>query len=121
MEELPNEPRTTPWTVDGVLTGAAGSPDLYGGSPINRAGCSVTDWCGNGGLDYAAGLDCPGRLPDDRRVCAVRAVAGPALTTPWLWPAPPASDAGATICAGLVFAARMAVIAVRDAREAARE
>jgi len=42
---------------------------------------------------------------------------GPALTTPWLWPARPSHDAGAAICAGLVFVAGMAVTAVRGARD----
>src|SRR5262249_26790054 len=41
----------------------------------------------------------------------------PALTTPWLWPARPPHDLGAAICAGLVFAAGVAVIAVRGARD----
>jgi hypothetical protein len=42
---------------------------------------------------------------------------GPALTTPWLWPARPPHDLGAAICAGLVFALGTAVIAVRGARD----
>jgi hypothetical protein len=42
---------------------------------------------------------------------------GPALTTPWIWPARPPDDVGAAICAGLVFAAGVAVIAVRGARD----
>jgi hypothetical protein len=42
---------------------------------------------------------------------------GPALTTPWLWPARPSDDLGATICAGLVLAAGLAAIAVRGARD----
>jgi hypothetical protein len=46
---------------------------------------------------------------------------GSALTTPWLWPARPAHDAGAAICAGLVYVAGTAAIAVRGAREAASE
>jgi hypothetical protein len=41
----------------------------------------------------------------------------PALTTPWLWPARPPHDLGAAICAGLVFAAGVAVITVRGARD----
>ena len=44
----------------------------------------------------------------------------PALTghwaTPWLWPARPPHDRGAAICAGLVFAAGLAVVTVRGAR-----
>jgi hypothetical protein len=46
---------------------------------------------------------------------------GPALTTPWIWPARPAHDLGGAICAGLVFAAGLAVITVRGARDAATE
>jgi hypothetical protein len=41
----------------------------------------------------------------------------PALTTPWLWPARPPHDLGAAICAGLVFAAGVTVIAVRGGRD----
>jgi hypothetical protein len=42
---------------------------------------------------------------------------GGALTTPWIWPARPPHDAGAAICAGLVFAAGILVITVRGARD----
>jgi hypothetical protein len=45
----------------------------------------------------------------------------PALTTPWLWPARAPHDLGAAIGAGLVFAAGVAVIAVRGARDPAGE
>jgi hypothetical protein len=45
---------------------------------------------------------------------------GPAITTPWIWPARPPDDLGAAICAGLVFAAGMAAIALRGARDEAR-
>jgi hypothetical protein len=45
----------------------------------------------------------------------------PPLTTPWLWPARPPHDLGAAICAGLVFAAGVAVITVRGARDPAGE
>ena len=44
---------------------------------------------------------------------------GPALTTPWIWPARPAHDIGAVICAGLVFAAGLAAITIRGARDRA--
>jgi hypothetical protein len=37
-------------------------------------------------------------------------------TTPWLWPARPPYDRGAAICAGLIFAAGLAVVTVRGAR-----
>jgi hypothetical protein len=46
---------------------------------------------------------------------------GPALTTPWIWPARPPHDLGAAVCAGLVFAAGLAVIALRGARDPAGE
>ncbi|HEV3295507.1 MAG TPA: hypothetical protein VG123_41560 [Streptosporangiaceae bacterium] len=42
-------------------------------------------------------------------------------TTPWIWPARPPHDTGAAICAGLVFAAGLAVFTVRGARISARE
>jgi hypothetical protein len=43
----------------------------------------------------------------------------PALTTPWIWPARPPHDLGAAICAGLVFAAGLAVFTLRGARDRA--
>jgi hypothetical protein len=42
---------------------------------------------------------------------------GPALTTPWIWPARPPHDLGAAICAGLVFTAGIAVTTMRGARD----
>jgi len=52
---------------------------------------------------------------------AYLAVTLPALTgnwtTPWIWPARPPPDRGAAICAALVFAAGVAVITVRGARD----
>ena len=45
----------------------------------------------------------------------------PALTTPWLWPARPAHDLGAAICAGLVFSCGIAIITMRGARDPAGE
>jgi hypothetical protein len=42
---------------------------------------------------------------------------GPALTTPWIWPARPPHDLGAAICAGLVFTFGIAVITMRGARD----
>jgi len=56
---------------------------------------------------------------------AYLAVTLPALTgnwaTPWIWPARPPHDRGAAICAALVFAAGVAVITVRGARDRFRE
>jgi hypothetical protein len=46
---------------------------------------------------------------------------GPALTTPWLWPARPPRDLGAAVCAGLVFAAGLALVTWRGARDAVSE
>ncbi len=46
---------------------------------------------------------------------------GPALTTPWLWPARPPHDLGAAICAGLVFTSGMMVITLRGAHDPAGE
>jgi hypothetical protein len=42
---------------------------------------------------------------------------GPALTTPWIWPARPTHDVGAAICAGLVFAAGTVILMVRGTRD----
>ena len=41
----------------------------------------------------------------------------PALTTPWLWPVRPAHDLDGALCALLVFAAGLAVIMLRGARD----
>ncbi len=42
---------------------------------------------------------------------------GPALTTPWIWPARPSHDLGAAICAALVFTIGIVVTSVRGARD----
>jgi hypothetical protein len=42
---------------------------------------------------------------------------GPALTTPWIWPARPPHDLGAAICAALVFTLGIVVTSVRGARD----
>jgi hypothetical protein len=42
---------------------------------------------------------------------------GPALTTPWIWPARSPRDLGAAICAALAFILGMAVITLRGARD----
>ena len=41
------------------------------------------------------------------------------VTTPWIWPARPPHDVGGALCAAVVFAAGLAVITVRGARESA--
>jgi hypothetical protein len=42
---------------------------------------------------------------------------GPALSTPWLWPARPPHDAGGAVCAALVFAAGLAAVTWHGARD----
>jgi hypothetical protein len=42
---------------------------------------------------------------------------GPALTTPWIWPARPPHDLGAATCAALVFTIGMAITSMRGARD----
>jgi hypothetical protein len=42
---------------------------------------------------------------------------GPALSSPWIWPARPPHDLGAAICAGLVFAAGLVAVTVRGSRD----
>ena len=46
---------------------------------------------------------------------------GPALTTPWIWPARPPHDVGAVICAAVVFTIGIAVTSVRGAHDPAGE
>jgi hypothetical protein len=42
---------------------------------------------------------------------------GPALTTPWIWPARPPHDVGAEICAALVFTIGIVITSVRGAHD----
>lgn len=42
-------------------------------------------------------------------------------TTPWVWPARSPHDRGAAVCAALIFAAGVAVVTIRGARERASE
>jgi hypothetical protein len=42
---------------------------------------------------------------------------GPALTTPWIWPARPPHDLGAAICAALVFTIGIVITSVRGAHD----
>jgi hypothetical protein len=46
---------------------------------------------------------------------------GPALTTPWIWPARPPHDLGAALCAGLVGLLGLALFTMRGARDPAGE
>lgn len=46
---------------------------------------------------------------------------GPALTTPWIWPARPPHDLGAAVCGAIVFTIGIAVTSVRGARDSVGE
>ena len=46
---------------------------------------------------------------------------GAGWETPWIWPARPPLDRGAAICAALAFAAGIAVVTVRGARDSLRD
>jgi hypothetical protein len=46
---------------------------------------------------------------------------GPAITTPWIWPARPQDDVGAALCAALVFSAGLVFATVRGARDLSAE
>jgi len=46
---------------------------------------------------------------------------GPAVTTPWIWPARPQDDVGAALCAGFVFLSGLAVVMARGARDPSAE
>jgi hypothetical protein len=46
---------------------------------------------------------------------------GPAVSTPWLWPARPPDDVGGAVCAALTFAAGLAASTLRGARDPAGE
>jgi len=46
---------------------------------------------------------------------------GPALTTPWIWPARSPHDVGAAICASLVFTIGIVITSVRGAHDPAGE
>ena len=70
-----------------------------------------------GGAGRRPGLDRPDGLPGGHAARADRA----SWTTPWIWPARPPHDRGAAICAALVFAAGVAVITARGARDRSRD
>ncbi len=44
-----------------------------------------------------------------------------AWRTPWVWPSRPSQDAGAALCAALVFVAGVAIVTARGARQRAAE
>lgn len=104
----------------GLLAAAGTGAHLAGGTlDVLR---NVTGIAGIGLLCAAAlggGLSWTG--PTGYLVAAVYALYTqwhpPALSTPWLWPARPPHDLGGAICAALVFAAGLAVITWRGARD----
>lgn len=61
---------------------------------------------------------------DDALIAAIAAGNDTALggnpTTPWVWPARPPHDLGGALCAGLVFAAGTAAIALFGTRVSGR-
>jgi hypothetical protein len=103
----------------GALAAGSASAHLAGG-----AGGMVRDVAGFIGVALLTAALLGGALAWIGPV-AYLGVAMPALgagwTTPWIWPARPPDDRGAAICAALVFAAGLAVITVRGARDSARE
>ena len=108
----------------GALTAAGTGAHLAGGTlDVLRNLAGMTGI----GLLYAAALG--GRLawagPTGYLVVGVYGLYtqwhGPALTTPWIWPARPPHDVGAAICAALVFTIGIAVTSVRGAHDPAGE
>ena len=105
-------------TVGALVAGSASAHLAYGFVGLLR------DVAGFTGIALLAAAALGGALAWIGPV-AYLGVTLPALagqwTTPWAWPARPPHDRGAAICAALVFAAGVAVITVRGARDSARE
>jgi len=103
----------------GALAAGSASAHLAGGT----AGM-VRDLAGFTGLALLIAVVAGGALAWIGPV-AYLGITMPALgggwTTPWTWPARPPHDRGAAICAALVFAAGLAVITIRGARDSVRE
>jgi hypothetical protein len=104
----------------GALAAAGAGGQLAGGTldvVRNTAGITGLGLLGaaaaGGALSWAA--------PTAYLVAAVYALYTqwhpPALATPWLWPARPPHDAGGAACAALVFAAGLAAVTWRGARD----
>jgi hypothetical protein len=98
----------------GALAAGSASQHLDGGT----LGL-LRDLAGFTGLAFLAGAVLGGALawigPIGYLAITLPTLAGH-WTTPWLWPDRPPHDRGAAICAGLVFAAGLAVVTVRGAR-----
>jgi hypothetical protein len=110
-----------------ALAGAAAGALAAGSASAHLAGGSVgmlRDAAGFTGIALLTAALAGGALAWIGPV-AYLGVTLPALTghwtTPWIWPARPPDDRGAAICAALVFAAGVALIAVRGARDLVRD
>jgi hypothetical protein len=104
----------------GLLSAAGAGGHLAGG--VLDAARNVAGITGIGllcGAVLGGGLSWTG--PTGYLVAAIYALYTqwhpPALATPWLWPARPPHDLGGALCAGLVFACGVVVVAVRGARD----
>jgi hypothetical protein len=122
--------RWLPWlrlALPVVLTGAAVGALAAGSASAHLAyGCVglLRDVAGFTGIALLTAAVLGGALSWIGPI-AYLGVTLPALTghwtTPWIWAARPPHDSGAAICAALVFAAGVAVITVRGARDSVRE
>jgi hypothetical protein len=108
----------------GVLTVAVAGTDLAGGH-----GAMVRNTLGSVGIGLLCAAALGGSLawtgPTAYLIVGIYGLYtlwhGPALHTPWIWPARPGHDAGAALCAGLVFTAGIILVTVRGARDPAGE
>jgi hypothetical protein len=103
-----------------LAAGAAGAPagGLPGGTLAmvrNLAGIT-----GTGLLTAAAAGGAFGWVGPMAYLLVTEVALTGTTTTPWVWPAHPAHDRGAAICASLVYAAGVAVITVRGTRNSGR-
>ena len=122
--------RWLPWlrlALPVALTGAAVGALAAGSASAHLAYGSVgllRDTAGFTGIALLAAAVLGGALSWIGPI-AYLGVTLPALsggwTTPWIWSARPPHDHGAAICAALVFAAGVAVITARGARDSTRE
>jgi hypothetical protein len=98
----------------GALAAGSAAQHLDGGTLA-----LLRDLAGFAGIAFLAGAVLGGALswigPLGYLALTMSALTGH-WTTPWVWPARPPHDHGAALCAGLVFAAGLAVVTVRGAR-----
>jgi hypothetical protein len=110
-----------------ALTAAAVGALAAGSASAHVAGGAVgmlRDVAGFTGIALLAAAVLGGALawtgPIAYLAVTMRALTGH-WATPWTWQARPPDDGGAAICAALVFAAGVAVVTVRGARDSVRE